>query len=407
MRVAFRQDATVISLVGLAHGTSHFFHLMLPPLFPWVMSEYGLSYTQIGALMSVFYVISGVGQAFAGFLVDRWGAHRVLCLGVGLLTCSGLLVAVTPALWGLYLAAFVAGLGNSVFHPADFSLINHRVSQTRLGHAFSVHGLSGNLGWAVGPIVMTATATAFGWRSAGLAAAVAGGTSLSALWWNRAGLSEALDRPEQEQRKHPSKRDGVGLTSLVRLRLTWFAFGFFFFATLGFGALQNFAPSLLRDLYGLSLAGGTSALTGYLIGSAAGLATGGFLASAKKGQEKLVAFAFFSSAGLALLLALAVVPGWSVIAIMAVMGFGVGIAGPSRDMLVRKSAAAQLGTNSFGRIYGLVYSGLDVGLAISPLAFGMLMDSGQTRFVFVGIAASLVMAIFAAQAIAREAGDSA
>jgi MFS family permease len=407
MRVAFRQDATVISLVGLAHGTSHFFHLMLPPLFPWVMSEYGLSYTQIGALMSVFYVISGVGQAFAGFLVDRWGAHRVLCLGVGLLTCSGLLVAVTPALWGLYLAAFVAGLGNSVFHPADFSLINHRVSQTRLGHAFSVHGLSGNLGWAVGPIVMTATATAFGWRSAGLAAAVAGGTSLSALWWNRAGLSEALDRPEQEQRKHASKRDGVGLTSLVRLRLTWFAFGFFFFATLGFGALQNFAPSLLRDLYGLSLAGGTSALTGYLIGSAAGLATGGFLASAKKGQEKLVAFAFFSSAGLALLLALAVVPGWSVIAIMAVMGFGVGIAGPSRDMLVRKSAAAQLGTNSFGRIYGLVYSGLDVGLAISPLAFGMLMDSGQTRFVFVGIAASLVMAIFAAQAIAREAGDSA
>src|SRR5688572_20000734 len=136
----FRQDATVISLVGFAHGTSHFFHLMLPPLFPWLMRDYSLSYTQVGALMTVFFVTSGIGQALAGFLVDRWGAHRALSLGVGLLTCSGILVALAPALWALYLAAFVAGLGNSVFHPADFALLNHRVSQGRLGHAFSVHG---------------------------------------------------------------------------------------------------------------------------------------------------------------------------------------------------------------------------------------------------------------------------
>src|SRR5262245_53819996 len=164
---ALRRDATVISVVGIAHGTSHFFHLMLPPLFPWLMSEYSLSYTRIGALMTVFYVISGLGQAFAGILVDRWGSHRVLCFGVGLLACGGLLVALAPGLWGLYLAAFVAGLGNSVFHPADFALLNHRVSQPRLGHAFSVHGLSGNLGWALGPMVMTAAATTFGWRAAG------------------------------------------------------------------------------------------------------------------------------------------------------------------------------------------------------------------------------------------------
>src|SRR5262245_49937545 len=120
-----KRDATVISLVGFAHGTSHFFHLMLPPLFPWLMRDYSLSYTQVGALMTIFFVVSGVGQAFAGFLVDRWGAHRVLCLGVGLLASSGLLLAVSVGLWGLYLAAFVAGLGNSVFHPADFTLLNH------------------------------------------------------------------------------------------------------------------------------------------------------------------------------------------------------------------------------------------------------------------------------------------
>jgi MFS transporter, FSR family, fosmidomycin resistance protein len=136
MRGVLRQDAAVISLVGMAHGTSHFFHLMLPPLFPWLMREYSLSFTQVGALMTVFYVVSGTGQASAGFLVDRWGAHRVLVTGVGLLSVSGLLVALAPGLWGLYLAAFIAGLGNSVFHPADFSLLNHRVSNERLGHAF-------------------------------------------------------------------------------------------------------------------------------------------------------------------------------------------------------------------------------------------------------------------------------
>src|SRR2546426_1574036 len=324
----FRQDATVISVVGFAHGTSHFFQLMLPPLFPWLMSAYSLSYTHIGTLMTVFYVVSGTGQAFAGFLVDRWGAHRVLCLGVALLAFSGILVAMAPGLWGLYLAAFVAGAGNSVFHPADFALLNHRVSQVRLGHAFSVHGLSGNLGWAVGPLLMTAMATAFSWRVAGLTAAIAGCTSLSALWWKRGELSHT----DEELPSHETRRDkprSVRLTDLIKLRLTWFAFTFFFFSTLVFGALQNFAPSLMRDLYGFSLAAATSALTAYLFGSAAGLAAGGFLAGAKKGQERLVGFSFLCSAVLALLLGFSLMPGWAVIGMMTLMGFGVGIAGPS------------------------------------------------------------------------------
>jgi MFS transporter, FSR family, fosmidomycin resistance protein len=391
----FRKDATVISLVSFAHGTSHFYHLMLPPLFPWLMNEYSLSYTQVGTLMTVFFVVSGIGQALAGFLVDRWGAHRVLCLGVSLLATSGALVAIAPALWGLYVAAFVAGAGNSVFHPADYSLLNHRVSQPRLGHAFSAHGLSGNLGWAAAPILMTATATAFGWRTAGFVAAALGATSLATLVWKRNDLSGHVKRHE--------RGSDIGVVDLLKLRLTWFAFSFFFFSTLIFGALQNFGPALLNNVYGLSLAAATSGLTAYLVGSAGGLVTGGFLANASKGQEKLVGLCFLGSASLALLLAFAVVPAWSVIAIMACMGFGVGIAGPSRDMLVRQSAAARLGTGVFGRIYGLVYSGLDVGLATAPIIFGILMDAGRTRLVFAGMSISLLVAIVAAQAVAVEA----
>ena len=135
--VSLKSDATIISLVGFAHGTSHFFHLMLPPLFPWFMNEFGLGYAQVGVLMTVFFVVSGIGQAIAGIWVDKFGAHRVLCAGVGMLACSGVLVSVAPSFAALMVAAAVAGMGNSVFHPADFALLAKRVSPPRMGHAFS------------------------------------------------------------------------------------------------------------------------------------------------------------------------------------------------------------------------------------------------------------------------------
>ena len=76
--VPLRQDARTIGLIGVAHGTSHFFHLLLPPLFPLFIRDFGFSYSELGLLVSTFFVISGIGQALAGFLVDRVGARPVL-----------------------------------------------------------------------------------------------------------------------------------------------------------------------------------------------------------------------------------------------------------------------------------------------------------------------------------------
>ena len=165
--------------------------------------------------------------------------------------------------------------------------------------------------------------------------------------------------------------------------------------------MQNFAPSLLRDLYGLSLTAATSALTIYLIGSSMGLVLGGFLAKPGNVHEYYVAAALASGAALAVLLSFGALPGWLVLPIMAAMGFGIGIAGPSRDLLVRTATKARLGEASFGRVYGMVYSGLDVGLALSPIAFGLLLDNHQPKLVFVGIALTLVLAIVAAAALGR------
>lgn len=398
---SLKSDATIISLVGFAHGTSHFYHLVLPSLFPWFMSEFGLGFAQVGVLMTIFFVTSSIGQAIAGIWVDRFGAHRVLCAGVGTLAMSGVLIGVAPNFAGLMFAAMIAGIGNSVFHPADFALLARRVSQQRMGHAFSTHGISGNLGWALAPILTTAVAASAGWRAAGFAAALFGAASLALLIWKRDLLDYELQRQAAPQAGEVMVKP-ASTWSFLREPMVWFAFSFFFFATFGFGALQNFAPPLLRELFGLSLAASTSALTIYLLGGSAGLVLGGFLAKPGNQHERYVLGAFSSGVFFALMLAFLPLPVWLVLPMMAMMGFGVGIAGPSRDLLVRAATKARLGESAFGRVYGMVYSGLDAGLAVAPIAFGMLLDRHLPGMVFVGVAITLACAIVAALLVARE-----
>jgi MFS family permease len=91
-----RRDARVIGAVGIAHGLSHFFHLILAPLFPWLKVAFDLTYAELGLLMTVFFVVSGTGQALAGFVVDRVGAYRVLVAGIALCTLSA---GLGPRLW--------------------------------------------------------------------------------------------------------------------------------------------------------------------------------------------------------------------------------------------------------------------------------------------------------------------
>src|SRR6186997_2693992 len=196
---SFRSDATVISLVGFAHGTSHFFHFVLPPLFPWLMRDFGLSFTQVGATMTVFFVVSGIGQALAGFVVDRFGALRVLYGGIGLLALAALGIAVSQNLGMLFAAAAVAGLGNSVFHPADFTVLNRKVSTPRLGHAFSVHGLSGSLGWAAAPLFVAAVSETLGWRAAATGASLVGFAALTFLYLNRRQMVEGELVPDKNK----------------------------------------------------------------------------------------------------------------------------------------------------------------------------------------------------------------
>src|SRR5882762_3519924 len=236
--VSLRQDAEVIGLVGVAHACSHFSQLVMPPLFPWLMKDFGLSFTQAGFLVTVFFVVSGIGQAAAGFVVDRIGARPVLLFGVGTVAISAIVLGLASGYAGLVAAAAVAGAGNSIFHPADFTLLNRRVSPKRLGHAFSMHSLSGNLGWAAAPLFMAAISGASNWHVAAACAAAVGALVLAILFVRRrvlddasletvvvARLDNSVARPATAARAGAEKNTGIGdALAFLRSDAVWLCF---------------------------------------------------------------------------------------------------------------------------------------------------------------------------------------
>ncbi len=375
--VPLRQDASLIGLIGLAHLCSHFSQLLLPPLFPWLKDAFATSYAELGFLMTIFFVVSCTVQTLSGFWVDRFGPRPVLYAGLGLLALAAFGYALSTSYTMLMVCAVVAGMGNGVFHPVDYTLINRKVSAPRLGHAYSVHGISGNLGWAVAPALLVPLALLHSWR---LALAVAGTLVLAVLllcWVQRTRLALA---PAGGHSAAPAAEGGL---AFLRIPAVWMCFAFFFVYAAALSVVQAFAPEAARQLHGVPLTLVAVCLTAYMVASASGMLVGGFLARDPAHSERVVGAGFGVAAAVSLVLGLASLPPALVPLLFALMGFSAGFAGPSRDLLIKRSTPE----NASGRVYGVVYSGLDIGQAISPLVFGLLMDQQAWAALFVGLAA--------------------
>jgi MFS transporter, FSR family, fosmidomycin resistance protein len=390
--VPLRDDVRVMGLVGTAHGTSHFMHMLLPPLFPVFISDLGLSYAQVGLLVTVFFVISGLGQASSGFLVDRVGARPVLFAALGVFVCAALAAANATSYPWLIAAAALAGLGNSPFHPVDFSILNQRVSPARLGYAYSVHGLSGSLGWALTPAVLLALTSVMHWRQAYLVIALIVVVVIVLLLLNRDALTTTTDA----QRKATAAPGNTGM-QFLKLPVVWWCFAFFLFSTVTLAVIQSFSASILKAVHGVSFAQATATLSAYMLASALGMAAGGWVTARSGWSGDRVIAGCMSVAALMLVLAgTGVLGGTLTMVVLAATGFAVGIGGPSRDMLIKRATPA----GATGRVYGTVYSGLDIGFALSPLIFGSLMDGGHYSATLYGAAGFLLLAVFAARGVA-------
>lgn len=395
--VPVRQDARTIGLVGLAHGSSHFFHLLLPPLFPWLIADFGTSYSQLGGMVSLFFIVSGVGQMLSGFLVDKVGAQRVLFAALSSFVVAGLMAASAQNYGMLLAASFFAGLGNAPFHPVDFTILNKRVTPKNIGHAFSVHGISGNIGWAMAPVFMMGITTWSGsWRIACVCGALFAATVLLTMWINRQWLDDkAFDAPAQTAKAHAAAVSSESPFAYLKLTAVWMCFAFFFFSTVALSAIQNFASTILHLMYGLPLTQTALVVTGFMLCGAVGMVGGGFLAQRTQRLEKIIAIFLLLAAACLALVATGWLPGTLALIVASVAGFGHGLAGPSRDMLIKRATPS----GATGRVYGTVYSGLDTGFAVAAPIFGWMMDKQLHSQVFFGAALALAFSVLAASAV--------
>ncbi|MDH5220513.1 MAG: MFS transporter [Betaproteobacteria bacterium] len=376
---ALRHDVKVIGLVGVAHGLSHFFQIATAVLFPLIKDDLGVSYAALGATVGLYYTVSAICQTLAGFAVDRFGARRVLFAGLGMAIAGAALASLAQNYAMLLAAAVVGGMGNSVFHPVDFTILNARVTKHRLGYAFSWHGIAGYLGFAAAPAYGIAMATAFDWRTALLGAAAIGAV-VTALLAAQGGELQAA--PVRAQAGAPGARALVQAPVLL-------CFGYFVMLGVAFIAMQSFGISAMVQLYGTSVALASAALTANLIGAAVGVFAGGFVAVRAARHDLVAVGGMAASALLVLLLASAWLPAATLPLLLGVSGFAAGVVNPSRDLLVRAATPA----GATGKVYGFVYSGLDAGSIAAPVIFGWLLDNGAPAGVFYAVVGVLALSI--------------
>jgi MFS family permease len=374
-----KSDATVIALISVAHSLSHFYQLLLAPLFPFIKEELGVSYAALGFLVALFYALSALLQPLAGFIVDRYGARMVLLSGIGFMVLGVLVQAFAWNYAMLALGAALGGVGNSVFHPADFAILNARVGSPRLGYAFSAHGVAGYVGYAIAPVFSVSIGAAFGWQAALLTGAALGIALLVLLVANAAQLEIAVSR------KQTFKAEASVLFSVPVV----LCFLYFMVFAAGLAGLQSFFVSAMVEQYGVSVTAASSALTAYLVSAAIGILAGGFVAARASRHDFVAAAGMGVNAAAILAIAMQLLPGSTLVLLLAIAGFASGVVAPSRDLIVRASTPP----GAAGRVFGFVYSGLDVGSLATPVFYGWLLDQSMPPAVFYTVFAFMFAAM--------------
>jgi MFS family permease len=394
-----RRDTRVMGLIGGGHFFSHFYQLMLPPLFPLINAQYGYSFAELGLTTGLFFAASGLAQTPAGFLCDRYGARKVLLVGLALEAIGAGLIGIFPAYWTMVAFSILSGVGNAAFHPADFSILNTTVTSGRIARAYSIHNFGGYLGYLAGPPAVLLLAGVLGWRGALIAAAVFGLAMLAVIATGSADFRDASHTRKAEPAGTPQPSPFQLLTQPQIL----FCLLFFTFIAAAQIAPQVFGISVLVKGFGMSDSAAAMALYAFLFGVPIGILASGEIVT-RFGRHEQVATTGLATACVVLaLVALLSAPPAAVIAMFAVVGLGLGIAFPARDLLVRGVTPK----GASGKVFGFVYSGLDLGSALTPPLFGWLIDNGRPRAVFlVGalLFALTIVSVFATRlATARRA----
>jgi MFS family permease len=388
--VSLKSDVRVISLIGIAHGASHYYQLAFATMLLIVRQEAGLSFADVGLLAGVFYGVSGLCQTAAGFAVDRYGARPILAGGLLTIGVALALVSIAHSFVAFAAIAVVAGLGNCVFHPADFALLNASVDQSRLGRAFSIHGVGGSLGWAAAP-VMYFLDSMFGWVGAALIGAMPG-IVLSVLVWGH--RTQLVDH-RVKARSHATQHGTVSMSALFMQPAILLCLVYFALIAANTVGIQQFAVPAWTSMFGISENYAALCLIVFIVGSAGGVLVGGIFADRVRRHDRVATLGLLVAGALTVPIASQAVSPALLLPLLALTGAAGGFTNPSRDMIVRSATPP----GASGKVFGFVYSGLDVGSFLAPPLFGILMTAGIPSLIFwiavalYAVNAVLVMAI--------------
>lgn len=366
-----KADSALRTLTGIstAHWVSHFHLLVLPMLFPFLKGQLGVGYIELGFALTVSAVVSGLTQGPTGYLVDHFGARKILLGGLTLGGLALIMLGLHLSYASLIACAVLLGLANSVYHPADYAILAEHMDEARMGRAFSVHTFAGYFGGAVAPAIVASLITVSGGVGALLASGAIG--VLVAL------LLVAMNIPDAGTHKtRPGNANLPKQAVITPVLITLTAL--FMLLSLSVAGINNFGVVALMSGYGATYSIANVALTAFLGSSAAGVLAGGFLADHTERHGYVAAACFAANAAIVLLIALVTLPGWALTATMATAGFLSGVIAPSRDMLVRNAAPP----GAAGRAFGIVSTGFNLGGIVSPLLFGWIMDQSAPHWVF-------------------------
>ena len=362
-----------VGLVSTGHFLSHFYMLLIPPLFPLLKDEFGIGFTELGITITVFSVVTGLTQAPVGFLVDRFGARKILLCGLLLESAAFIWIGLSPSYWMLLAMMGVAGLANAVYHPANYAILNASVQSGRMGQAFSIHTAAGMLGNAVAPVTMVLLLSVTDWKTGLIVCGVAGGLASVLIAANAGALQETVSQTEIKQ---PSTaRSGLRLLFSQPILL-----GALFFLCIGVAGhgVSAFGVATLTVIHEITVTEAATILSAYLFASPIGVLCGGWIADRIRHHHLFagvcfvaIALAFFIMAGLSMRL--------EVIAfVFVIAGFFSGVVSPSRDMLIRSLAPP----TEMGKVFGFVSTGFNVAGIIAPPLFGYILDHHNPSAVF-------------------------
>ncbi|NQV57723.1 MAG: MFS transporter [Rhodospirillales bacterium] len=382
-------DSRILSLIGSGHFLSHFYQLSLPPLLLVWRHEFGASFTALGLVITLFALATGLAQITAGILVDRFGAKPLL---VGGLIAEGICIAAmgfANSLEAIYVLAVLAGFGNSVFHPADYAILNSSIGEERMGKAFGFHTFSGHLGGAVAPATIIFLTALFDWRLAMMATGMVG-IAVAALIFTQGGiLADEKTSLAKEKGQEASAIDSPSTWKLMLSRRMLYFFLFFLIASVTSSGVHSFSVVALVNVHGISLGNASTALTAFLFASAIGILVGGVIAD-RFGRHDTVAIIAFVVTGLIFIAVSQIgLEAALLIALFTIAGLSQGILRPARDMMVRAGAPK----GAMGRVFGYVSTGIALGSGIAPVAFGWIVDQGASIWVFWLLAVFCVLGI--------------